>query len=398
MLYQTASGLKSVTDPDEYYDILSKSPNTNSALVKGGKNSLKHLYEDVFKNDALECWAGMDVTMVGCDYGLLTAYNAIYCQSGENSVFGGMLYNKEGDYGAPDFSTNGEGRFPYVNIPYAHHINIASDPRAMEVINDLILGKKVKDYSDTLPDGILVTSSIKRSVGMSDMIRVELKSQDPLVPTLTNAGLCVKIYDKRGNVVAFSNGERQSGFGINNFIFFSWETVDHSTNILCYIPKEGYTMEVLSGSLVSLKSNVTVYTQTLDQSGAILSRNGYNIAGASPLSGSIFTLDAGKSMTPSPKVGAKLTELSAEVYKQNWRFASGSLSLRRNQASALPVVGEDVSSMAAENYSWESSDPDVATVSADGVITAKSPGTAIITATAQDESFKIESVTVTVDP
>ena len=398
LMYHTPSGTRAITDPNEYYNIIAKSPNMNPRLVNGGSMSTKYFYEETLKNDVFRLWDGVDVTMVGCDYGLLTPYNAVYYQSGGKSLFGGMLYNREGDYGAPDFSTTGEGRFPYVNIPYAHHVMIASDERALEVINDLIAGRPVKDYTGTLPGGALYASMIKRAVGMSDMIRVEIKSSDPLMPNPINRGIALKVCDKKGNVVAFSDGEFQTGFVLNNFVFNSWETADNATNLLCYIPKEGYTLEVFTGRLNVLSSDITVYTETLDRSGAILTRNGYRLTGANLLTASVFTLDPSKSMAPAPRIGAKLNALSADVYRQNWQFASETLTLNPNETAIPAVAGADAPSMVAGEYTWHSSDTGIAAVSPEGRITALAPGAAVITAAAQDGSYKTESVNVAVVP
>ncbi|MCL1918624.1 MAG: Ig-like domain-containing protein [Peptococcaceae bacterium] len=390
LLYNTSSGTLSISDPEEYYALLAKSPGLNPALVNGSNKSLKYMNDAVYKNDILSLWEGMDVTIIGCESGLITAYNAVYSQSGDKVVYGGLLYNKAGDAAVVDFSQNGQGRFQYVNLPYAHHVlYVVADVRALSAINDAILGKPLPSHT---------TSSFLDSADMSDMIRVEVKSSDPLTPTLSNSGISVKIYDNKGATVAYATGQHQTGFVQNNFVYSSWKTSEYATNILCYIPKNGYKMEIFTGNTLRTASNITVYTETLDPSGAILTRDEYKVTGANLLTGSICTLDPSKSMAPAAKTGAKQTTVSTETNKQNWQFASKILTLKRNTTTTPSVKGPDASKMVKTTYTWTSSDPTVATVSPSGMITAKAPGTATITATARDKSYKMGSVTITVTP
>jgi uncharacterized repeat protein (TIGR02543 family) len=391
LLYRTSAGMQPIYNPDEYYDILTKSPNLNPTLISGSNRSVKYLDDVVYQNDVLKLWEDVDITLVGCEYGLLTPYSAIYSQSGTKSIYEGAIYNKEGDGLVAGLSMNGEGRLKYVNVPYAHHVLILLDPRICAIIPDLILGKPVTNYTTYAP-GSTPTSSVSPTVGMSDMIRIEMKSNDPLTPTLLNAGIITTV-SKGGLVVATADGETQAGFSANNFIYNTWETVNNSTNIVCYIPKSGYTMDVCTGNVIRAASNITVSIETLDASGAILSRKNYQITGAEPLSGAVFTLHPG-STTPTVKAGAKLTTLSTETYKQNWQFSPQTIVLAVNASTTPKVTGTDASSMKPANYNWSSSDPSVATVSQAGVITMVSPGAATITAAAKDNSYKIATVKV----
>lgn len=390
LLYNTSSGTQVITDPEEYYALLARSPGLNPALVNGGDRSLKYLNDTIYQNDVLGLWDGMDVTIISCESGLITAFNAVYSQSGNDIVYGGLLFNKAGDAAVVDFSMNGEGRFQFVNLPYAHHVlYVVADPRALSAINDTLLGNPLPSHT---------TSSDLANADMSDMIRVEIKSADPLTPTLLNTGINVKIYDSKGTVVAYAGGEHQVGFIKNNFVYSSWKTREYATNILCYIPKNGYTMEVFTGNSIRSASNITVYTETLDPSGAILTRDEYKLTGANLLTGSIFALDPSKSMAPTAKTGSKQTALAKEKNEQNWRFADKALTLKKNTTATPTISGPDQAKMVRSNYIWTSSDPSVATVSSSGVITAKGFGQATITATARDRSYKMDSVKVTIAP
>jgi pimeloyl-ACP methyl ester carboxylesterase len=395
ILYNTDSGTRSISDPEEYYALLAKSPNLNPILVSGNERSLKYLHETVYQNDVLGLWEGTDLTIIGNEYGRLTPYTAVYNQSGDKVTYGGLLYNKMGDAMVVDFSANGDGRFQYINFPGVHHILFLADSKTLTCINDIILDRPVS-YNVPFSSHNTPAPSAQPSDGMSDMIRVELKSSDPLAPNLLNKGISVIIYDAKGKIVAFACGERQAGFEKNNFVYSSWETSENATNILCYIPKNGYRMEVHTGNIFRATSNITVFTETLDSSGAILARNEYKLTGANWLTGSVFTLDAGKSMTPAAKSGVKQTTLSIEKYKQDWQFTSDTLTMKRNTTTTPTVIGPDASHMLINDYIWSSSDPSVADVSSSGLITAKSPGTATITAVAPDDSYKIASIDVTV--
>ncbi|MCL2337259.1 MAG: InlB B-repeat-containing protein [Firmicutes bacterium] len=398
ILYRTSTGTtQAITNPTDYYALLSKSPNANAALVSGSVRSLKYLRETVYGKDVLQKWSGIDLTMLGCEYGFITPNTAVYHQSGVQAIYDGPVYNKAGDSFIEALSMNGDGQFKFVNIPGASHILIVMDPRTLAAVNNIILGRPVSSSTDN--SSAPTTSSTLPSVGMSDMIRVEIKSSDPLVfPTLTNLGIGVKVYDKLGKTVAQSQGEAQVGFGVNNFIYTSWSTSENTTNIICYIPKNNYTMEVFSGNLNRAASDIKVYTETLDPSGGFLSQNEYKVTGANLLTGSAFTLNGGKSVAPVPSLGAKLTTVATVNYKQNWQFSSDTLTLDKGATATPNITGPDASSMVKSNYYWTSSNTAVATVSTAGVITALAPGTAAITATAKDGSCKIASVKVIVEP
>ena len=391
ILYRTSTGMQPIFNADEYYALLTKSTNLNPALVSGSERSLRYLDDVIYQNDVLKLWEDVDVTLVGCDYGLLTPYSAIYSQVGSKSIYEGTLYNKEGDGLVTGFSLNGEGFLKYVNVPYAHHVLILLDPRFTTIIPDLVFGKTVASVT-TYPAGAKITSSVSQTVGMSDMIRVEMKSNDSLTQTATNKALLTKI-SQGSAIVAQAVGDMLSGFTENNFVYNSWETDEYATNVVCYIPKSGYTMEVSTGNEDRSASDVIVSIETLDPSGAILSRKNYQITGADPLTGTVFTLNPG-STTPTVKPGAKLTALSTETYKQNWQFVYQTEILAVNASLTPRITGVDASSMKPANYNWTSSNPDVATVSPDGMITAVSPGTATIAAAARDTSYKIAFVKV----
>ena len=397
VIYRSSSGIQAINNPADYYNLLNKSPSINTNLSTGNARSLKYLRETVFKGDIINLWEGKDVTLMACEYGYITATSAIYHQSGTKAIYDGAIYSKAGDWVVPGISMKGDGRIPYINLPGAHHLTIFLDRRALHTINNIILGQSIPQYTAFESD-ITPTSSISPSVGMSDMIRVEIKSADPLEASLTNSCLSVNIYNTKRKLIARASGEAQMGFYENNFVYNSWDNSENNTNILCYIPKNGYYMEVLTGRAIRSASNITVLIETLDPSGAILSCDEYKLTGAEPLRGAIFTLDCSKSMKPAASFGAKLSTISAATYQQDWRFASDELTLMTGAASTPAISGTNASSMAMSDYNWSSSDSAVATVSTTGLITAKSPGTAIITALAKDNSYKIESLTVTVIP
>ncbi|MCL1872548.1 MAG: InlB B-repeat-containing protein [Clostridiales bacterium] len=386
ILNRTATGTQAVANPADYYSLLTKSPNTNNTLVNGGSRSLKYLRETVFSKDVLSKWSGIDMTMIACEYGCVTPFSAIYHMSGTKAIYDGQIYNKDGDTFVNKMSMNGDGRFPCVNIPNTTHIEIVADSRTLSTINNILLDRPVSDYGNT-----------SSTVGMSDMIRVEIKSQDPLsFPTMGNAGLSVKIFNKMGIMVAQSQGEAQMGFSLNNFVYTSWSTSENVTNIVCYIPKSGYTMDVFSGNINRSASDLKIYTESLDRSGAFLSQNEYKVTGANLLTGLAFTLDPSKSMAPSASLGSKVTTTATVTYKQNWQFTSPTMALIQGETVTPTVTGPDASSMVNSNYTWTSSNTAVATVSAAGAIKAVGPGTAVITATAKDGSCKIEPITVNV--
>jgi len=393
LLYRTSAGTtQAITNPADYYATLNKSPNVNAALAGGGARSLKYLRQTVFANDVLKKWAGVDATVIGCSYGFLTPVTAVYHQSGAQAIYDGPVYNKDGDSFIEKISMDGNGQLPFIDVPGISHILMVTDTRVFTAVNALILGKPVPSFAGT--SSILSSSSTDPAVGMSDMIRVEIKSSDPLsFPTLTNLGIGTKVYNNSGKMIAQSQGEAQVGYGENNLVYTSWSTVDHTTNIICYIPKNGYKLEVFTGNLNRPASNIQVYTETLDRSGAFLSQNEYKVTGANLVSGSVFTLD-GNSVAPVASSGAKVTTVSAAAFKQNWQFASDTLKLAKGMTVTPAVTGADASAMAPGNYTWSSSNTAVATVSASGAITAVSPGTAVITAAAKDGSLKIASLKV----
>ncbi|MCL1791213.1 MAG: InlB B-repeat-containing protein [Peptococcaceae bacterium] len=395
LLNRTANGTQAVSNPADYYALLNKSPNTNNALVNGGNRSLKYLRETVYGKDVLQKWQGIDMTMIACEYGFITPISAVYHMSGTKAIYDGQIFGKSGDGFVNAMSMNGDGRYKYVNVPGVSHLEIVADLRTLSAINDIILGKPVSSFPET--STIFSTSSTSPAIGMSDMIRVEIKSSDPLsFPTLTNAGISVKIFDKKGLLVAQSRGEAQMGFSLNNFIYTSWSTSEHETNIICYIPKSGYTMEVFSGNANRSASDLRITTMTLDRSGAFLSQNEYKVTGANLLTGLAFSLDSSKSMAPVPSLGAKSTTISTANYNQNWQFTTDTLDMVQGTTVTPGVTGIHAASMQNANYTWTSSNTAVATVSSAGAIKAVAPGTAYITATGKDGSCKIETIKVVV--
>ena len=392
ILSRADTGTQAITCAADYYTLLNKSPNVNATLMSDGYRSLKYLRETVFGEDVLQKWDGIDLTMIGCEYGFVTPISEIYHMSGTKAIYDGAIYNKDGDGSITAMSMNGDGRFKWVNLPDASHIEIVTDVRALDVINNIILDKPVSSTTDTsLCHTTLATSP---SVGMSDMIRVEIKSTDPLdTPTLTNAGISLKVYNQKGSIVARSQGGAQLGFSLNNFIYSSWSTSDYMTNIICYIPKNGYKLEVFTGNLSRSSSLLKVYTETLDRSGAFLTQNEYTVTGANLLTGSAFTLEGNK-VAPTASSEAEVITVSTATFRQNWQFSSDIMEVHTGTTTQPAVIGADADSFVKSDYTWTSSDTSTATVSTSGVITPISTGTSVITATAKDNSCKIASFTV----
>ena len=395
VLYRTPTGTRAISDVDEYISILNKSPAINNNLTDGNARSLKHFRENVLGDDIFSVWEGKDLTMLGCTYGFLTATNTVYRQYGDRSIYEGTIYSKRGDWVVTGISMSGDGRFPFINLPGAHHLTVFADPRALFVINQIILDQPVSQYT-RFESSMPQTSSHLPEVGMSDMIRVEIRSSDPLVATLLNSGLSVYVYDSNRTVVARATGEAQQGFMENNFVYNSWESDEYGTNINCYIPKSGYTIEVRTGRNIRSSSDISVRIETLDRSGAFLSEDEYQITGANALSGVICTIN-GDSLPPAVASGAQITQLSAQTYRQDWQFVADTLSLKPGETVVPSVTGRDAAYMFHSNYIWTTSDPEIATVSVDGAITAVAKGTAIITAAAKDASAKTESISVIVE-
>jgi hypothetical protein len=395
IFYKTSWETQGISDAAAYYALLKKSTNINALLVDGNARSLRYLRDTVYKGDVLALWDGLDVTMVGCDYGFMTPYSVVYRQSGEAAVYDGTLYSKAGDWLVSDISMKSDGRFPFISLPGAQHLQIMADPRALRVVNDLIQDKPVSNYT-SFESIYPKTSSILPSVGMSDMLRIEIKSSDPLETSLRNTGIHTMIFDKKGRLAAHASGEAQLGYTENNFTYNAWSTAEYATNILCYFPLNDYSMEVFTGNIIRSSSDITVFVETLDPSGAILSRDEYKFKGANMLTGSIFTLEGSKSLKPTAKSGATLTVLSNATFRQNWQFSTTELPLKQGAAAQPAISGPDAPLMMMGNYNWSSSNPYVATVSPTGLITALAPGTAVITATARDESFKMASIKVIV--
>ena len=398
IIYRSDSGIQIINNSADYYDLLNSSPNTNPLLISESDRSHKYLRETVFEKDIISKFDGIDLTIIGCEYGFVTPVSTVYRQSGSNTVYDGAIYSKAGDGLIPAISMKGDGRINFINLRGIDHFLSHWDIRVMRIVNDIILDRPIAGTLAELDDtpASPQTSSSSPAIGMSDLIRVEIKSSDPLCSTLTNSGIKVNINDNRGNTVARTIGETQLGFAGNNFVFSSWSTSDHATNIICYIPKNGYSMEVLTGNINRNASNLAVVTSSLDPSGAILSRHEYKLTGANLLSGSVFTLNGSKSMQPVARAGAKLTELSSASYQQNWRFSTDNLRMFLGEVTTLGFIGPDASYVRANDYIWATSNQQVATVSTTGAITATGPGAAVITATARDGSYKMEFVEVTV--
>lgn len=92
------------------------------------------------------------------------------------------------------------------------------------------------------------------------------------------------------------------------------------------------------------------------------------------LSGALDTLE-------NPVESVELSETEKTIYK--------------GQTSRLTVTVKPADAI-NKNVTWTSSDPSVATVDADGVVTAKSEGTATITVMAEDDNSKTASCIITV--
>ena len=395
ILYRTSSGTQAIYDADEYYALLNRSANMNKNLTDGNARSLRYHRETVLNDDIFSVWEGKELILMGNDYGYLTPYTTIYRQVGSKAVYDGTLFGKIGDWIVPSISSKGDGRFPYINLPGAHHMTIFADPRALHIINQIILDKPLPRYTE-YESAMNKTSSADPAVGMSDMIRVEIKSSDPLVAAARNSGIEVKIYDSGKNLVARATGETQLGFMENNFTYSSWDSDEYNTNIACYIPASGYTMEISTGNAIRSASDITVRIETLDPSGAFLTENGYWVTGANVLTGAICTIGGGATAAPVAANGVKVAAISEASYRQDWQFESDSISLERGESAVPAITGPDTPYMARANYSWTSSNPNVAYVSGTGLITALSDGTAVITAIAKDASFKMATIDVTV--
>lgn len=86
---------------------------------------------------------------------------------------------------------------------------------------------------------------------------------------------------------------------------------------------------------------------------------------------------------------------NAEIPVTGVSISSESLSLEENEVYQLTVTFEPENAT-NKTITWESSNPDVAEVSAGGLVTAKSAGSATITGTAEDGGFTVTcSVTIT---
>ncbi|MDR2648311.1 MAG: Ig-like domain-containing protein [Clostridiales bacterium] len=409
--YKTASGVRFISSPEDYYSLLKKSSRINPALVDSSNKSMKYLYQDVFKGDPLDQWEGIDATFIGCEYGFLTPFTAAYHQSGGKSIYDGPIYSKAGDGFIMDFSMNGNGRFAHINVPGANHIPIVYDSRVIKFCNDIILHEP--DARSAELSYVAPMSVNNSSDSMSSMLRMELKSPDPLAAaeTSADAGIKIKVYDESGNLAAESDGEIQKGFIENNFIYNSWSTDENETNILCYIPASGYKLEVLTGRNNPSDSDVTISVETLDDSGALTSLTSYKAAGADTATGHIFTLDrtqagtaamlaaeaagVGRVVSPAHN-GTKITQLSSEIFNTDWRFASDKMTLVQNAAASPEIIGPDAETVTSDAYIWTTSDASVVNVDENGLVTGVGIGSAFITAAAKDSSYKMESFEATV--
>ncbi|MCL1990280.1 MAG: Ig-like domain-containing protein [Defluviitaleaceae bacterium] len=390
-LYRTAEGTRGVTDMDEFYGILNRSPNMNSNLVDGNERSSRYFRETVFNGDVLDVWEGINVTLVGSEYGRLTPITVVYEQHGDEAIFAGNIFSRAGDGLVIGASLNGDGRFDFVNLPTTvGHVLLAMEPRALRTINDVILGRPLFFANDE------TDSPATSDVGMSDMIRVEIRSSDPLMSVRRNTGIRVHVYDEAGVLVAEATGDTQRGFWDHDFIYSTWSNHQYETNILLYIPKEGYTLEVFTGHANPQASHISLSTHTLSQSGAILSRHVYELIGANNSTRSIFTLQGHYSMTPTNEPHVQLDLISTESFQQDWSFTSTTFDLENGTSFTPEIVGSDAAHVNMSDYDWHSSHPDVASVSDTGVITGNSAGTTTITAISRDDSLKIEIISVTV--
>lgn len=90
-----------------------------------------------------------------------------------------------------------------------------------------------------------------------------------------------------------------------------------------------------------------------------------------------------------------VTVQTAEVPVTGVTISSESLALEENEVHQLTVAFEPENAT-NKTITWSSSNPDVAEVSAGGLVTAKSAGTATITGTTEDGGFKVTcTVTIT---
>ena len=90
-----------------------------------------------------------------------------------------------------------------------------------------------------------------------------------------------------------------------------------------------------------------------------------------------------------------VTVQTAEVPVTSVTISSESLALDENEVHQLTVIFEPENAT-NKTITWSSSNPDVAEVSAGGLVTAKSAGTATITGTTEDGGFKVTcTVTIT---
>jgi len=426
------------------YEVLNNKKFTQSinTRLSGGNPSIERshrfLHDVTFKGDIVDIFhlVGDDnVTMLVNSYGMKTLYYVHY-ESGKkkiNPFDWDANFAGDGTVTAQSAKTN--YRFNTIEFPGLKHADMINDPHLVETVVQEILRLSVPP-APPAPDppdkprqppwydpvyeslGPCMSNELKVEVAAPFAAEIEVfRTNAPDVVVATSADWMGHNSD---GFDYFYKSFRLDGLafvdlpddidGLDDMDFLNFLVAPDHLCASFYIPSGGYGVRIVpkDGAVINSWEKyglaedypfVTVSTLTPkgNRSGTMTyALDDSVLAGSEP---GVFTLEVDGAVNinriasmPALNSGDTVISPDVEIFNTGWTLNTESLVFDNLRQTA--TIGVDGSR--AQDLLWSSSDTSVATVSNNGVVTARGHGFATIYATSNDRSHALKGVNVTV--
>ena len=367
---------KAVTTLDEYYSVLNRSDNINSNLTNGNKRSHKNFRNNI--GNIVSVLQEVDTILIGTSYiesdspNYWTPTIASYA----TDLFGktkltDIRKTKNGDgtvlaASAFALSPTGEHILKYkdfANDGGYDHFSLATKSKPIKYVCDYINGKTPENIENE--DTRTIDS---QTDDMSQYIKIHYNS---------DSFITVKIFDTTDTCVAEISDNNFYGFDDNSpFDFTPIVFDDNEKDIILYIPNSGYKMLFSYGNQEETSIDFNIKISTLN--GESCERSSVTKSLQSTSSNGLLVSINGCMQEINDDNLISVIDGFLENNYTEWDIQKA-VDIGINDSKQIIITGEE-SQNVLPLINWASSNPDVATISQDGIINALGYGETVITA------------------
>jgi Synergist-CTERM protein sorting domain-containing protein len=392
------SEIMPITTTDKLYEILNGSGNINKNLTNGGARSHQFFRQQTLGGDIVKVLQKVPTVLIGSSQNeKKTAAILVY----EYKMFGGgktavydVIYKDNGDGTVLDISSAAMKKYGKYELDYRDHPGLEHGELIHDddVFDEIVAEIKSSNRARSSKTRSLRSSGVS-SEGMAPYIKLRITADEEIDIRIVDNDLAV--------VASFVDGYLQ-GFDGKDFIFDSLDAETGETKALIHMPNTGYKVSFSYGNASDVPVDFSVEVTTLDYDGFNTSQATYSAAETSA-NGEIIVLNALSKTVTKNNIGTLIDgqPVNSIIFYDQWEIEPEKTLSGAGATATIALSGSDVSagSVKAADLAWSSSDPEIVSVSDAGVVTAKSPGEAVIFATARNASYKFSRSVVTVlDP